>query len=493
MTDKVLCYQCVGEPYLKNEIRCEGSESVCSYCGRRANAYNVSCVSKRIDQAFKDHYERTEACPDEQEVARLTERYEDYEWTRSGEPVVAAISDAAEIQECVARDIQRKLEHEYEELERSHKNFETEYAAESHYEKITFYSTPDLETLQRNPDFEHWETLWDTFVHSILYEQRFFNTKANKILHDVFDGLQDLFQRSHRELILNFGPSHRFRNSVYRARTFQDPADIQKAVCRPDLGLGPPPEHLSTSGRMNVEGIPVFYGSNQRDLAVIEARPIVGGYSISVEFEFVRDVRLLNLSALYSSRADGSIFDRSFRNRQLKSAFVKTLCDRLCVQISPFEVPSEYLPIQVVAEFLAAHRELRIDGILYPPIQDQKGSGQNIVLFHESSRVEEVEIPPDTSSIRATSGFRDDSGWEANDFGLKANESQIKHATTEKMEQEEESDASEFIQDNREPTLRVKLQSMQVHRIVRLRPEEVFDEPELVRYEFVSSAQSSDS
>lgn len=52
-----------------------------------------------------------------------------------------------------------------------------------------------------------------------------------------------------------------------------------------------------------------------------------------------------------------------------------------------------YLISQVIADFLATHEALNLDGILFPSAQmpQDASPGQNVILFHRASAVERVD------------------------------------------------------------------------------------------------------
>ena len=63
----------------------------------------------------------------------------------------------------------------------------------------------------------------------------------------------------------------------------------------------------------------------------------------------------------------------------------------MTLPVMPDDESSEYLVTQVIADYLANLRAPILDGILYPSVQD--GSSGNVVLFHKSARVQELDIP----------------------------------------------------------------------------------------------------
>ncbi|WP_164939704.1 hypothetical protein [Bradyrhizobium zhanjiangense] len=117
MKVKQLCFGCVGDRFLSDEIHAKGKRFKCSYCGAACRSYAVADVVKRVSLAFDQHYFRTSDQPNDYEHMLLRDRELSYEWDRHGEPVVNAIMNAAEIPEAAAQDIQAILEDEHEDFD----------------------------------------------------------------------------------------------------------------------------------------------------------------------------------------------------------------------------------------------------------------------------------------------------------------------------------------------------------------------------------------
>jgi hypothetical protein len=82
--------------------------------------------------------------------------------------------------------------------------------------------------------------------------------------------------------------------------------------------------------------------------------------------------------------------------------FLRSLTSHMTRPVMPDDESLDYLPTQVVAEFLATHPALNLDGILYPSRQ-AAARGLNVVLFRKASRVLQLEIPKGTK-LRANTG-----------------------------------------------------------------------------------------
>src|SRR5690242_20892082 len=81
---------------------------------------------------------------------------------------------------------------------------------------------------------------WRSFENSLKTDARFLNGMAANLLTSIFASLDELKTAEGRPLIVDAGPGTDFQ-SVYRARIFQSGEELEVALCRPDIHLGPPP------------------------------------------------------------------------------------------------------------------------------------------------------------------------------------------------------------------------------------------------------------
>jgi len=146
---------------------------------------------------------------------------------------------------------------------------------------------------------------------------------------------------------------------------------------------------------MNPRNISVFYGATHPKIALSELRPSVGSTVVMGEFEVLRPLKLLNLKRLQKVFTTGSIFDPDYTVKLGKTHFLKSLVTIMTRPTNPNNSDAEYLPTQLIADYLANANTATIDGILYPSSQTKK-SGMNVVLFRSASKVEEIEIPEGT-------------------------------------------------------------------------------------------------
>lgn len=389
-----VCFQCIGEEYLKSEIKNKGVRQKCDYCGKVAKSYTIEQLSLEIESAFERHYIRTPQDPDSIQERMMNDEESNYLWARSGDPVIEAIMDAADIELEVATDVQEFL---------GNKNFsksswdiqeETEFSSESYYE-------------EKKATSEHWQNEWNDFEKSLKNGTRFFNSLGLSHLESIFKGINEMKTRDKRPAVVVAGPGKSI-SGLYRARVFQTDEQLRVALSDPAQQLGPAPPKLSSSGRMNAAGISVFYGATEKGLALAEVRPPVGSSVLIACFDLLREIRLLDLAAISSMNVSGSIFDRNLLREVERAAFLRDWSFRTTRPVLPDDAQFDYLPTQAVSDYLAAHPSLNIDGIIFPSSQ-KIGSGTNVVLFHKASKVKTQTFPQGTE-ISASTYYWDEDG-----------------------------------------------------------------------------------
>lgn len=458
-SQKLLCFDCVGDTYLREEIQQNGRPARCSFCERVEPTYTIGDLAERVDQAFEQHYERTPDQPNSWQERLLADRESNYDWERDGEPVVWAIANAASIEEEVAQDIQSILEEKYGDFDSAAMGEETEFCSDSHYE-------------ERPASDERWQAAWADFGNSLKTETRFFSQSASDHLSSLFGAIETMSTIDKRPMVIDAGPGTSLDN-LYRARVFQSNKALVAALGRPDLHLGPPPSRLASPGRMNAGGISVFYGANHPQVAISEVRPPIGSQVAVAEFSIVRPIRLLDLTALSGARDHGSVFDPDFAARTERTAFLRSLSERISQPIMPDDEAFEYLPTQAVADFLATGRSPQFDGIIFPSSQAGR-DGLNVVLFHKASRVERIQIP-EGAKIEVETGRMYDDGWER-DYTVteripsKPNSSGSAGDNGYRRYPQLSSHESEYSPTDvhRESTLRLNVDSIRVHIVNRV-------------------------
>ena len=157
--------------------------------------------------------------------------------------------------------------------------------------------------------------------------------------------------------------------------------------------LGPPPSDKATAGRMNAEGIPVFYGALEEETCVSEVRAPVGNFVVLVKFDLLSPISVLDLEALSNSESEFSHFDPDYIEKRSRERFLKELVGAMSRPVMPHEEAREYIATQIVSEYLANRVEPRLHGIIFSSAQTEKG-GRNVVFFNGARSVEADEPGP---------------------------------------------------------------------------------------------------
>lgn len=391
-----VCGQCISESYLSSLINREGESGSCSYCNSERAVIAISELATLVGRGFDDHFYVTSTEPDALQSMMLLDRESDYNWDRDGELAVWAILNAINSTEDISEDIREHLAEERSDWDRAEVGDEQEFCSESHY-------------AESGINTEEMEHRWRQFEHTLKFCARHFSPAVETTLQQFFNGIETMTTDDGRPIILEVSAGHE-KATVYRARAFtEDSSALTDALAYPWRDLAGPPPRYARAGRMNARGVSIFYGAYDESTAIAEIRPPVGCRVVVGKFEIIRPLRLLDLTALDGASIElESIFKPGSRSKMERSLFLRTLSTRLSRPVMPHEEDINYLPTQVIAEYLA--NKLNLDGIIYPSVQGADSSS-NVALFHRSSRVDQPQFPPG-SQITASEGYGTEDGYE---------------------------------------------------------------------------------
>lgn len=375
-----ICHECVGDEFLKKEIRAEGKRGKCSYCGKSRKVVPLPWLAENISTAIEEHFYLTSNEPTPLEYALLSDKESNYDWERHGQEVNYLIQDMAKVSDIVANDVQAYLSFY---SGGDPKDFEENpYGEEACYE-------------ERPPDTYGYKESWGFFRQEITFRARFFSQFAEQILNELFSDLNSLKTYDGKSVIRIAGPSSE-TPYVFRARVSQTHNSLDHILKNSVKELSAPPPKFAKHGRMNASGISVFYGATDAETCIAEVRPPVGSHVVVGKFQILKDIRLLDLNILSEIYIKGSYFDPEFKGRKGHAAFLQHLVGELTKPVMPEEEIFEYLPTQIVAEYLAEKVKPNIDGIIFGSSQAQNEE-QNLILFHKSCAVEPYVLPTGTT------------------------------------------------------------------------------------------------
>ncbi|MEZ2442794.1 RES family NAD+ phosphorylase [Chitinophaga sp. RCC_12] len=359
---KCICLNCISEKHVKSVIGLTGKKRKCSYCNKKELTIGLGAFAEWIGDVFDNFLYKTS-----EEL--------DYLQNREGDPILYVIQEVADIDIEAAGDVRQILEvdrysHEFAEM-----GEEQEFDENSHYDYLEI-------------DGKEWNDEWlKKFVFPLKNVSRFFNKDVAEHLNNLFQDINRLVTKDKAKIIRRIGPKTDIKH-LFRARLFFNDSNLFHALKCPDKELGPPPAKFASAGRMNARGISVFYGASSAEVAISEVRPIVGSNVAIANFEIIRPLQILDLTALDNVSIKGSYFDPDYKTKSSKVQFLSGLSHILSKPVMPGEEELDYLITQSIADFLAVEKGL--DGILFPSVQTGKKEW-NIALFHHASIVEELD------------------------------------------------------------------------------------------------------
>ncbi|CAI2481315.1 RES domain [Serratia proteamaculans] len=364
LEEKFICYRCVSDKHVKARIKNEGNrEQNCSYCPKEVKNISVERLGEWVDTMFDNYYKRGGY---------------DYSGNARGEEAAFIIEEDLGVDNGAAADIYQSMQSNPS-IDSNYYDNEAKYEADT-----TFVPIKNIRG--------HYDTKWEEITRSLKHESRFFNKDAKTFLDELFKDIHAMRTDESGSAIKSYTPVDIF----YRARSFTELSEVEKALSQPERYLGPPPPDSAKSGRMNALGVPVFYGALSPETAMAEIRPVVGSWIIVAQFRPLRDLRILDLSSMnFIPPVGASKFDPEHLQVREKIRFLKTLAHKLTIPVLNGANGHEYLMTQAVAEYLGLYEGFDLDGITFKSTQVNNDDANiditNIVLFNKSAKVKNTE------------------------------------------------------------------------------------------------------
>ncbi len=386
---RFVCHECIGDTYLKAEIQREEKRQGCMICGKKRNrAIAFDEVCERIHDIVNQEFQLTASEPE----SWAPYKEADIGWDREGETIDEILYEILQCDQPLIDALKEALSEEHHSFDDAAAGEEDPYGDEVHYE------------LCKPNDYE-FHDMWSAFESEIRTRARFFSSKAESALDEIFGDLARFWTPS-RPLVREVGPGSA-TELLYRARRAVDNAEIARIVEHPARELGAPPPQAAGSGRMNPRWISMFYGAFDPDTCVSEIRAPVGSAVVIGKFTIIRKLTLLDLDALQNLFVkNASFFDPEFRRLRDKARFLKRLVLIMSRPILPTDEDYHYLPTQAVAEYISEKMVPQLDGLIFPSSQ-RGGKGENVVLFRRASSVE----PDGSDKLEMETDF----GWSTED------------------------------------------------------------------------------
>ena len=362
-----VCHACIGDKFLAKQVEEEGAREECTYCRGTKTALTLADLSDRIHRVLKDHF-------------KLTPQDDLTEQSRQGsDDAEAVIEEVAGLEQDIAAAVRDCL------FKRLAQTENVAGGEENPYNYRMLYGEHEADTSDLR-------SAWWDFKEEIRSRARFFGATTAATLGSIFKDLSSLGTVRGKPVVREIKPGDR-DSSFWRARTAHSESEIQSILDSLSSQLGPPPSDKATAGRMNAEGIPVFYGALEEETCVSEVRAPVGSFVVLVKFDLLSPISLLDLEALSYPDSEFSHFDPDYIEKRSRERFLKELVGEMSRPVMPHEEAREYIATQIVSEYLANRVEPRLHGIIFSSAQTEKG-GRNVVLFNGARSVEADEPGP---------------------------------------------------------------------------------------------------
>ncbi|MFH0260238.1 RES domain-containing protein [Vibrio barjaei] len=374
MSNKNICLECIGNTYLYSQME-KNSDELCSYCGESFPCMAFEDLLDAVKTVLIQYYSITPAEPEAWESAYMNDKeYDGDGWYRDGMDLSNTLSDLLACPDELISDLCDTLDiNEIWEIQGFN-----EYDEDPHFD------------MSINRD-HNWEDKWHDLEQSIKNESRFFNQEVEETLDTVFAGLDSLKTTTGKPVVVYAGPQSEHIQSLFRARVHSSEDSLKATLASPEIELGPPPGSLASAGRMNPRGIAVFYGALEQQTAITEVRPHVGSFVVVGKFDLIKQLRLVDLSALQEVVSDRTeLFDPRTYHLEQQAIFLDLLSKKISKPIHPHEAEIEYITTQVIAEYLSKS----FDGLVFSSAQ-KSDKQHNVVLFHSSSKVKPVSRKTD--------------------------------------------------------------------------------------------------
>mgnify|MGYP000712016410 CR=1 FL=1 len=438
-----ICFECIADHYLSLEVEKEYVQSHCYSCGSENNqAISINDLADLVHEVLQSHFYLTSESPEGYDYYRAKEGL----WERDGVDVASLISDIVGVTEDIAGDIVEELSDCHDDKGKAVFCSTQLYSFDPHYE-------------ENSPDHVEFTESWRAFKLSVGKEARFFNEHAKGILEHLFKGVDKIITHHKDPVIRNISIETKF----FRSRIAKSQSELGSILKELPSSIGPPGSEFSRSGRMNAHGISVFYGALDKETCLAEVRAPVGAHVVTGVFNPLRALRILDLSRFESiGISEGSYFDEEHMRNVARQFFLKSLTAELSEPIMPGDEERRYLATQVVADYLATNKSLKLDGLIFNSSQisleglaNPEDEGKNIVLFYQASRLSD-------KSYSDGKEFDIDFGWEHE------GDSDLSVTLLEKNISKKESniiDSDIIYEEITAPTIALNMSSIEVDRI----------------------------
>lgn len=364
--NKRICSNCVSDVYLKGVFdQSQNTDQACDYCGLLVPTIGMECLAEMCNEVIENFYE----------VSSLTDAVILYGRTAEGNTLPEILYALLDPPSDAVDDLIELLGEMW---------FDWSSHEHQYGEDPSFIEKSSLGRELGND--------WNQMEESLRYEARFLNPTASNLLERIFGSIENDKTLFNDSVVVQLGVGSEF-DTLFRARGFQTIDAMEDAFVHPERHFGPPPPGKGLAGRMNAKGVPVFYGATKPEIAISEVRPPVGSHVVVAQFKVIRPLRVLDLRKLgaLKLKPEASYFDPDTVKQATRNDFLRGLTHEIGMPVVPELEDHRYVVTQAIADFLATHQKLNLDGIIFPsaqhPEKEVDNPGSNVILFNKASVV----------------------------------------------------------------------------------------------------------
>jgi uncharacterized CHY-type Zn-finger protein len=375
--DDVICFKCIEDHALRVLIKSEGTQRTCVLCGQKNTGVTIEEFAKIIDPVFRTHFGHGKFVrqydPDHDNSYYEEQQGDDLSWV---------------LQELLRQelDCEDALVHTLEDID----PYNPQDGEEPFYDSAVCYQSIPV-------DVGELYGQWNAISDDLKKRRRFFSNTAKEFFDWLFEGLEDLWlyaedltpdlsATNERNKLERLGVVIEWPagTTIFRGRRADNIADYTRILLNPHVELSPPPSNHTIAGRMNPNGVSLFYGALKERTCLAEMRSSIGSHIVVACFETSKTLRIFDFTRLDKAYSGGKVlsyFQEDFEKQVSRQKFRRQLHRIISQPILPGH-EGEYLITQVLAEYLAYVRESNFDGVLFGSTQHE--GGINIVLFPKS-------------------------------------------------------------------------------------------------------------
>ena len=277
---KAVCFECIDDLYLKEIIKEEGALLECSVCGNESNnAFSIEQLGKLLEPIMREHFLPGDS------IKEFGEDDDEW-WTQEGEPMSWAVQ--------LVLDQYFDFADEIVDAVIEAEDVGSHDGVDSFWDKTSNY-------VEKRVEAGHFFYEWESTLEELKHSRRFFSPAAQNLFGRLFDGVEDLKAWNGK----TFLPVVRrlpVGTKLFRARICKSSSMLQDILEDPFRHVGPPPKEHAQAGRMNPEGVNVFYGAREVDTCLAETRPALGSDVAIITLMTTKSIRVLDFSRLEQSR-----------------------------------------------------------------------------------------------------------------------------------------------------------------------------------------------